>query len=176
MYRQVLASRTKILGEEHPNTLTSMNNLAMLLKSNGKLKDAEPLCKKTLQGRVRVLGENHPNTLSALSNLASVIKVLANYRQLLRLQKIMQQSATLTNSAHPDHLMLRCRVQELGRYNEAEAMFRTALKGRMEALGPSHPDTKSSMEWLTRLLEQQNRSEEAAIIRFSVENPDAGVQ
>jgi hypothetical protein len=50
-------------------------------------------------------------------------------------------------------------------------MFRQALNGRVAALGPSHPDTQSSMEWLVTLLEQQNRREEAQVIRFKVENP-----
>jgi hypothetical protein len=33
----------KVLGKEHPNTLTGMNNLAGLLKSRGKNDEAEQL-------------------------------------------------------------------------------------------------------------------------------------
>lgn len=36
MDRQTLRLREKVLGKEHPNALTSMNNLAGLLKSQGK--------------------------------------------------------------------------------------------------------------------------------------------
>ncbi|KAH6692822.1 hypothetical protein BKA61DRAFT_499510, partial [Leptodontidium sp. MPI-SDFR-AT-0119] len=33
---QVMKFRKKVLGEEHPHTLTSVNNLAFLFKSQGK--------------------------------------------------------------------------------------------------------------------------------------------
>lgn len=48
-------------------------------------------------------------------------------------------------------------LKQLGSVDEAEAMFRQALKGRIAALGHDHPDTKMSMEWLCTLLKQQNR-------------------
>ncbi|KAG9231982.1 hypothetical protein BJ875DRAFT_468061 [Amylocarpus encephaloides] len=40
MIRHALEGRLKILGQEHPNTLGSMNNLAGLLKSQGKYDEA----------------------------------------------------------------------------------------------------------------------------------------
>ena len=36
LYRETLQLREKVLSKEHPNTLTSINNLAGLLKSQGK--------------------------------------------------------------------------------------------------------------------------------------------
>ena len=41
MHRQVLASRESVLGKEHPETLASMNNLALVLGQQGKYKEAE---------------------------------------------------------------------------------------------------------------------------------------
>ena len=41
--RHLLARRRETLGETHPDTLTSMNNLASLLSDQGKLSEAEPL-------------------------------------------------------------------------------------------------------------------------------------
>ena len=41
--RQALALSEKVLGKEHPNTLSSMNNLALLLMSQGKYDEAEPI-------------------------------------------------------------------------------------------------------------------------------------
>ena len=40
---QALAARREALGSAHPQTLTSVNNLACLLKDQGKLGEAEPL-------------------------------------------------------------------------------------------------------------------------------------
>jgi hypothetical protein len=36
MHREVLRLRETVLGKEHPNTLTSMSNLANMLKDQGK--------------------------------------------------------------------------------------------------------------------------------------------
>jgi hypothetical protein len=35
MYRQTLELREKVLGQEHPSTLDSMNNLALVLRNKG---------------------------------------------------------------------------------------------------------------------------------------------
>ena len=42
MYRQILALET-MLGKKHPLTLTSMNNLAEMLSSQGKYDEAEKI-------------------------------------------------------------------------------------------------------------------------------------
>ena len=43
LYRACLAVRKETLGDKHPDTLASMNNLAILLKSTGKIDEAEQL-------------------------------------------------------------------------------------------------------------------------------------
>jgi len=48
MIQYTLKGRTNVLGKEHPDTLTSMNNLALLLQSQGKYDAAEPLYRETL--------------------------------------------------------------------------------------------------------------------------------
>jgi hypothetical protein len=37
MYRQILGLRERVLGKEHPNTVTSMNNLAEVLSKTGQI-------------------------------------------------------------------------------------------------------------------------------------------
>jgi len=36
LYRETVQLREKVLGKEHPNTLTRINNLAVLLNRQGK--------------------------------------------------------------------------------------------------------------------------------------------
>ena len=59
-----------MLGEEHSDTLQSMNNLALLYQNQGRHDEAEPLYVKTLEVRRRVLGEKHPKTLLSMKRLA----------------------------------------------------------------------------------------------------------
>ena len=67
---RVLADSVRVLGEDHPQTLTSRNNLANAYRAAGRLGEAIPLYEQTLTDRLRVLGEDHPQTLTSRSNLA----------------------------------------------------------------------------------------------------------
>lgn len=53
-----------VLGEEHPSTLTSMNNQAFTWKDEGCSRDALALMQRCVNARDRVLGSNHPDTVS----------------------------------------------------------------------------------------------------------------
>jgi putative hemolysin len=63
--------REKVLGEEHPDTLTSMANLAMTYSIQGRWEEAEKLQLSVMETSKGVLGEEHPHTLMSMSNLAS---------------------------------------------------------------------------------------------------------
>jgi hypothetical protein len=47
MYRQTLELKQKVLGQEHPSTLNSMNGLASVLRNQGKYDEAEQMHRQT---------------------------------------------------------------------------------------------------------------------------------
>ena len=55
------------LGVDHPDTLMSMNNLAVAYDHAGKLELAVPLHEETLKLRKAKLGPDHPDTLTSMS-------------------------------------------------------------------------------------------------------------
>ena len=61
----MLAARRRVLGEEHPDTLISVSDLAMSLSLQAKYADAEAMLEAALEALRRVLGDAHPKTLSA---------------------------------------------------------------------------------------------------------------
>jgi tetratricopeptide (TPR) repeat protein len=63
----------KHLGDTHPDTITSMNNLAGLYKSQGRYGEAEPLYTKALQLCEKVLGKEHPDTITTGLNYISLL-------------------------------------------------------------------------------------------------------
>jgi hypothetical protein len=69
---QTLELKKDVLGDDHPDTLASMNNLAEVLCQQGKYTDAETLQLQTLELRKKVLGDDHPSTLARINNLALV--------------------------------------------------------------------------------------------------------
>ena len=68
--KRLLEILQKVLGHEHPDTATSLNNLAMLYDHMGDYAKAEPLYKEALEIRQKVLGPDHPDTARSLNNLA----------------------------------------------------------------------------------------------------------
>ena len=64
-----LADSERVLGADHPDTLTSRDNLAGAYQAAGLLEEAIPLYERTLADSERVLGADHPDTLTSRNNL-----------------------------------------------------------------------------------------------------------
>jgi len=66
-----MADRQRVLGRDHPLTLTASNNLATAYQDAGDLDRAILLSEQVLADSVRVLGEDHPQTEVARDILAA---------------------------------------------------------------------------------------------------------
>ncbi|PKY04549.1 hypothetical protein P168DRAFT_235885 [Aspergillus campestris IBT 28561] len=64
LFVQVMKACKIKLGEDHPNTLTSMANLALIWKSSAHNAEAIHLLRECLIKQKQTLGLNHPTTLS----------------------------------------------------------------------------------------------------------------
>jgi hypothetical protein len=67
---QVMETSKRVLGAEHPSTLTSMNNLAFTWQGTGRETGALRLMQQCVQLRKCILGVDHPHTLSSSTALA----------------------------------------------------------------------------------------------------------
>jgi hypothetical protein len=63
-----------VLGEDHPTTLASANNLADVLFKLGDYQRVRTLHEDTLARRRRVLGEEHPDSLGSAQHVAEVLR------------------------------------------------------------------------------------------------------
>ena len=59
------------VGPNHPDVGTSLNNLALLYKTQGHYAQAEPLYKRSLAIHEKALGPDHPSVATSLNNLAT---------------------------------------------------------------------------------------------------------
>ena len=60
---RVAAAGLRVLGEDHPDYLTSLNNLASTYSALGRHEDALRVMERVAAARLRVLGEDHPDYL-----------------------------------------------------------------------------------------------------------------
>ena len=72
--RGALEARREALGDAHPETVTFISNLGVLLQHQGDVEHAEPLCREALESRRTALGNEHPDTQVCVSNLRGVLQ------------------------------------------------------------------------------------------------------
>lgn len=69
LFEATLADAERVLGPDHPQTLTTRNNLARAYQAAGRLEQAITLFEAVLADSERVLGPEHPLTRTISANL-----------------------------------------------------------------------------------------------------------
>jgi tetratricopeptide (TPR) repeat protein len=165
-FRQAMEMRERMLGEEHPDTLMSVSNLALVLHYQSKYEEAEIMNRRALNGRERVLGLLHPSTLRSATGLALTLQCLGKYEEAEAMnRRALSGKETVLGKEHPDTMAsVHCLASVLadqGKYEEAEAMNRRSLDVREKILGTEHKDTLGSVSNLALVLQNQGKYEEA---------------
>jgi tetratricopeptide (TPR) repeat protein len=108
-----LAISEKMLGPGHPDTATSLNNLAALYDSQGTYIKAEPLYIRALAIREKALGPDHPDTATSLNNLAGLYASQGAYAKAepLYLRALAIFEKTL-GSNHPNTIKIRENLEQ----------------------------------------------------------------
>ena len=160
LYERALAIREKLLGPEHPDTATSLNQLALLLQDQGDLAGARPLHERALAIREKVLGPEHPDTAVSLNNLASLLQAqgdLAGARPLF--ERALAICEKVLGPEHPDTAPslnnLARLLQAQGDLAGARPLYERALAIYEKVLGPEHPETATSLNNVALLLQAQ---------------------
>ncbi len=81
LYRRASETYERVLGAEHPDTLTTLNNLAGLYQDQGKYEEAQELYERVREANERVLGAEHPYTAVTLYGLAVVYEKQGRYEE-----------------------------------------------------------------------------------------------
>ncbi len=163
---RLIADQERVLGPDHPDTLSSRNNLALAYQEAGRTDEAIPLHEQALAADERVLGPDHPNTLASRDNLALAYRAAGRTAEAISLHE--QTLAARERVLGPDHLhTLQSRnnlanaYQETGRTAEAISLNEQTLAARERVLGPDHPDTLASRNNLALAYRTAGRLDEA---------------
>ena len=145
-FRDVLAARLRVLGPDHPDTLTTRHCIAWEMAARGDHAAAEAEFRDVLAARLRVLGPDHSDTLTTRDCIALEMAARgdhaaaeAEYRDVLAARLRVQ------GPDHPDTLTTRHQIAlemaARGDHAAAEAEYRDVLAARLRVQGPDHPDT-----------------------------------
>ena len=144
--QHLLPDLLRVLGSDHPDTLTTRANLAYWLGAAGQPGQAASQYRDLLVDRLRVLGPDHPGTLAARENLARWLGVAgqpdqaaAQYRDLLT------DRLRVLGPDHPDTLTTRANLAYwlgvAGQPGLAAEQYRDLLPDYLRVVGPDHPGT-----------------------------------
>jgi eukaryotic-like serine/threonine-protein kinase len=160
-----LETRRRILGDEHPDTLTSIGNMGVALDGLGKYDEAMPYYTEALETRRRVLGDEHPDTLDSINNMGQILRHQGKYDEAMSYHTgTLETQRRVLGDEHPKTLVSINNMGGLlttqGKYDEAMPYFAEALETRRRVLGDEHPETLESIGNMGVLLYLQGKYDE----------------
>jgi serine/threonine protein kinase len=168
LQESALATRRRVLGEAHPETITSISNMGHLLHAQSRLPEAEALTLEAVEKNRQILGVDHPNTLAAVSNMGTLLQSqgkLAEAEPFSR--EAYEGRRRVLGEDHPDTFAslsnLAHLLQEQGKLAEAETYAREVLAQSRRTMGNEHPVTLASLNNLGALLQLQGKLAEAEV-------------
>jgi tetratricopeptide (TPR) repeat protein len=166
LLQRALSLNERVLGVEHPDTATNLNNLGDLYWMQGKHTEAELLYQRALSLRERVLGVEHPDLARSLNSLAVLYREQGKYTEVEPLyQRALTIQERVLGTEHPDtsstlnNLAVLYRAQ--GKYAQAEILYQRALAIRERVLGDEHPNLAESLNNLAVLYRVQGKYAQA---------------
>jgi tetratricopeptide (TPR) repeat protein len=144
---RALELRRRLLGEQHPDTLASMDAMA---GTDSDPQRGEALLRKTLEGRRRVLGPEHPDTLATMGQLGQFVIGQKKYGEAEDLlTRLLEVQRRVLGEESEDALGTTNDLANLylwaGRPAQAEALFARLMEAERRSLGAEHPLTLLAM-------------------------------
>lgn len=162
----VVNSRKQLLGENHPDTINALQQLGYAVFQQGNYKLAVDTYNQALAGARKHYGNDHNVTLEVLKSISSPLHRLQRFDDVLETQQEIYRIRQISPSKHKytmDQTIMNLgrAYREVGRYEEAEAMYRDILQSFDKRFGSDDKRTFKAKVCLAWSLRLQNKNEEA---------------
>jgi CHAT domain-containing protein len=157
---QALDANKKVYGSDSPHVGLSLTNLSVLYRFTGQYAKAEQTLRQALAIDRKALGADSPLTILDTIVLGQILRLSGHYPEAEASCRGALDAATrVLERKQPDHpalsTALLCEAEilrEMGRYGEAEPLYRRALANDSKYLGPDHPSVAIASVLLGKLL------------------------
>ena len=162
VYRRSLDVRERVLGRDHPDVATVLNNLAKVLQELGKdqqlsvsearararvgatvgaATEIESMYRRALAIQDKALGREHPSTALTLNNLGGLLALRGDFGQAEQMQRsALGTMEKVFGEQHPDTAAvltsLSLALDRQGKIAEAEASFQRAVEISRKTANP----------------------------------------
>jgi tetratricopeptide (TPR) repeat protein len=157
LHERALAIYEARLGADHPETASSLNNLATVLADQGDLDGARTLYERALSIRQARLGADHHDTGHSLNNLATVLRAQGDLAAARTLhERALAMYEARLGADHPTTAYSLSNLASVRRAQgdlaAAHTLHERALAIRQAHLGADHPDTVRSRQNLAAVV------------------------
>lgn len=156
LYPRLVKITRRVLGEEHTDKLVRICDLARVLTTQTKYREAEQLVRKSLNGLIKIHGKKEFRTLNCMTCLAVVLRQKESYEEAEpMIRETLRLRMELLGNEHPDTMMSRQELAEILLKKgsaEAESMYRECLRMTIKMFGEKHPRTIRNMNNLASTL------------------------
>ena len=168
--RRCVDLRREVLGEDHPETIDSLSDLAGGLQELGDFEAAEAMQRQAFEASTRVLGAEHLDTLNCLTHLASVLDSLARYEEAeAALRKVIEVKSRVLGAESPSVFAelhnLALALHNQNKHVEAEPIYRRVLALKESVYGKGHIETLVTLSALVMLLSGERRFDDIRELR-----------
>lgn len=173
--RAEIRGREDAFGEHHCCNAKLRLELALVLKAQGRLKDAQFYQQGAVDVLTKRLGERHPSALLANIVLADIFSEQGLLHQAVELHyKVQPILSDVFGPEHPETItaqqILANTAALLGQYKQAEEICRGVVDARTKILSQTHPLTLRAQLNLISMLRAQGMLTEASSIMKRVED------
>ena len=156
----------EVFGPDHPETATSLHELAALYWGQGRYREAEPLYVEALAIRRTAMPEGHPDIAMSFSYLGGHYLTQSRFgeAELLYVEALVMRRAALPEG-HLDIVISLGTLAQLyhaqGRYRRAGPLYLEILAIERASLPEGHPDIAAALNNLALFYTSQGRYREA---------------
>jgi len=166
LQEHALATRRRVLGDRHPDTMDSIGFMGRLLQLQGKPSLAEPYFREALDSQRAVLGDDHPATLNSMQYMGRLLQDLGRLEEAEPyLREAMERSRRILGEDNPDTdnsiNSMGLLLEAMGRAAEAEPLLKEAMEIARRVKGEDHRDTITAISNYGYLLQRQGKFSEA---------------
>ncbi|KAJ4329357.1 hypothetical protein N0V84_000252 [Fusarium piperis] len=139
--------RTEVLGEDDPQTVDALSDLAHAIVATGDLQKSEAMQCEAVARSERILGRRHGNTIDCMAFLAQVLHQQGKQAEATTLQReVFNTSLEVLGPGHMEVLMAEGNLASMlsndqETYNEAYDIFKNNIQKKQEVYGLDHRET-----------------------------------
>jgi len=158
--------RKRILGDEHPDTLTSLEGMGYVYRLMGNFDEAMKCYRQALDTRRRVLGDEHPDTLKSIESVGYVLQWTGHLDEALTYrQEALDGCRRVLGDDHEETLNIldaMCSLLiSMERYDTALPYCQEAMDSKRRVLGDDDRRTIVSISNMGVVLRRMGRLDAA---------------